>query len=404
MILKVGDKRYNLVGIWYGIVALVYFKPGITEDIHVLDFTFNLLRISLSIAFIFLYFLKYKKINSTWLLILLLFLTTMTMTVIFHGSYSKTISHYIPGLGLLAFTGMVKNKMKLFINSSIFVGTFLIIVNFISFLMFPNGILFRESAGTWVWILGQKQDVCMVIFPVILLTILRSYVYNDKKLKLFKYMFVLSLLTTLLEGSLGVVICLSILGFLLILDKRINIKINKNVLISLVVIIFALIQYISYTFDKQVALQTFLNSLQTGGVKNKLFTVSTRFSMWSFAWNIFLKYPLTGVGDLSIDMWKQLSGFTWYHSIMDNLYMDIILNSGIIGIILFLTIVNNNFKIISEQWNVVYCRMLGYLLFSLCILFLESSPFGAWIIFQLCAPLWLPYISNSVRGTNGNEK
>lgn len=404
MILKVGERNFNLIGIWYAVVALIYFKPGITDDIHVLDITFNVLRVGLSLIFIFLYLIKYRKINTAWTVIFLLFITTMTMTIVFHGSYIKTIGHYIPGLGLLSFVGIIKNRIDIFLNSSIFVGVALIIINFVSFLIFPNGILYRESAGTWVWILGQKQDVCMVIFPVLLLAILKAYVKSDNKMKLFNYMLGLSLLTTVLEGSLGVVLCLLVLIVLLILDQKFSLKLNKNILIALIIGVFILILYISYTFERQVGLQNLLSSIQTGGVKNKLFTVSTRFSMWKFAWETFKKYPISGVGDLSVDMWKQLSGFDWYHSIMDNLYMDIVLTSGLIGIVLFVFLININFGIMGDYWDIKYCRILVYLLFSLCILFFESSPFGAWIIFQLGTPLWLPYIIDSSKGLkNGKE-
>ena len=95
--------------------------------------------------------------------------------------------------------------------------------------------------------------------------------------------------------------------------------------------------------------------------------------MWKFAWNKFFEFPLFGSGELSQEIWIQGAGF--YHSVLDNMYMDIILGSGLMGSILFLWILRKSFKLIDSYKTARCARWLNYILFIICIYIFTGSPF-----------------------------
>ena len=378
----------NFKDVYIAIVLLLFIKPAIAEDIEILDFVFNAGRIGLSIVYVGLIFFKIKKIRKDCLGLLAVFISIFFMTIIYKGICAKAITHYLPAIGFLMFILWNKENLISIFRNAISLGFLLLTLNLVTFLVFPDGLIYRESASVRVWLLGQKQDLAGFIFPMLYIAMVLGGISKKYK-KTYVYMYIISATTVFLEQSITALICLVVLGILCFLDNFCLLRIRKPFLVSICIIAFGTIQYISYNFNSMPWFHTVLLRINTAGA-NKVRTLSTRFTMWKFAWNTFLEHPLLGMGELSRDNW--INGVGFYHSILDNIYMDLIMTGGLIGIFLFLTLLIRSFSILNKYRIEKKIRYMSYCLFAFCIYMLFGSPFYPMSFFMITTAAWFPYL------------
>lgn len=382
-------RLFRLENIWTIIVLLLFIKPQIADDIGILDLFFNVGRVGVSFIYLFMLIVNRKKINKTWLCLVIIFFINFGMTVLNQGILSKSIAKYLPSIGLLSYILYKRNKLNDIFRILIKLDLVILIFNLVSFIIFPGGIVYREASSVPVWILGQKQDLAGFIFPMLFIIVLMYWKQDEyKKILLFAYG--ISIVTVLVEKSIAAFLCIAVLGCLFVWDRFIANKIKKIWLIFALVLMFIIIQYIAYNFDHMYFIQKVLLRINTGSTITKVRTLGTRFLMWKFAWNKFFEFPLFGSGELSQEIWIQGAGF--YHSVLDNMYMDIILGSGLMGSILFLWILRKSFKLIDSYKTARCARWLNYILFIICIYIFTGSPFFPMIFLIFASGAWIPYM------------
>jgi len=382
----------NFNNIWTAIVLLLFIKPQISEDIAILDFIFNAGRIGLSIVYVVLMFLTIKKISRDWLYLFGIFVCVFATTNVYGGIISKAITHYVPAIGLLAFILCNKKDLCSVFKVAISLGYILLFLNLITFFAFPNGMIYREASNVRVWLLGQKQDLAGFIFPILYFSMILGRI-SKKYEKTFLYMYILSFVTVFLEQSVAAFICLLTLGLLCFFDNFISQKIKKPVLISICIAAFGIIQYISYNFNSMPGFQALLLKINTVGI-SKVRSLSTRFSMWKFAWDTFFKHPVFGMGELSRESWIRGVGF--YHSILDNMFMDLLMTAGFIGILGFIILLVRSFNILNKYSKERNIRYMSYGLFVLCIYMFFGSPFFPMVFLMISTAAWLPKMITNI--------
>ena len=142
-------------------ICLIFLKPGIVEDIPLLDVLFNMGRFGFSIVFMGLFVIKSRlRITGMILYPTLIFVSVLLSTVINNGQYSLVFAHYIPTLGLMSWIYLYKKDILRIIKCIFFITRILIFINLITILLFPDGIWMRDLSVP-VWLLGQKQDFIM---------------------------------------------------------------------------------------------------------------------------------------------------------------------------------------------------------------------------------------------------
>lgn len=387
------NKLFKIGNLWIAIILLFFIKPQIIDDLGLLDIVFSIGRVLFSMIYMFLLFAKSKKINKIWLYFIVIFLVNLIVTIINQGMISKSVAKYFPAVGIVAYIIYNRNKIINIFHVLIRLELVLLSINLFTFFIFPNGIVYREEDSVAVWLLGQKQDLAGFIFPMLFIIVFMNLKKKCGKGVLI-YAYIISLVTVWVEKSITALICMIILGILFIWDEFFANKIKKTWLIAICVLMFCAIQYIGYNFEHMQLIQKLLLGLSTGGPITKVRTLGVRFLMWKFAWNLFFKSPIVGMGELSENLWMKGVGF--YHSVLDNMYMDIIMGSGIIGIVLFLLILKKAFNVINCFKQEKFARFLNYILFVMCIYTVFGSPFFAMVFLIFLSGAWLPYIEDRV--------
>ena len=385
-----GRMSFRYRNIWFYFVILVFLKPQIAEDFHILDLLFNVGRVVLATAYSFALVIKSRRLSKVWILLCLSATAVFLLTVLNNGIISKAVSHYFPSVGLLAFFLYNKNHTcdlcKCFVN----LEAVLLIFNLLSFLLLPDGIAYRQEDMVPVWLLGQKQDLAGFVFPFLFFSLLVSELDNKNRKMIIVRAFVLSLLTLGLEQSIAAFGCLCICILLCVLSRLFYSKKSKNqyyiLLLSCIIIAFIFSQYISYNFDDLKVLQELLGEINTRGI-SKTRSLYLRFIMWKFGWNTFSRSPLLGVGELSKEAWK--SGIGYYHSIMDNIYMDILTTGGLLGITIFCYNIGKSMRYLSRKKRKTL-KYANFCLFALCLYCLTGSPFVPPVFLMFTSSSWLP--------------
>ena len=387
----INKKRFFRL-LWFYFVLLIYFKPHIADDIRILDILFNIGSAGLAMWYLYALIIKRCTICKILFLQCLAGAEVLIVTILNNGIISKAVSHYLPSIGLLAFFLYYKKDILDLCVCFVNLNAVLLYLNLLSFLFFPSGIVYRKESMIPVWLLGQKQDLAGFVFPFIFFSLLISEYDKKNRKKIIIRAIALSILTLSLEQSMAALGCITIFSLMCIIN-RISFFKKKNksyyiLLLATITSAFIIIQYISNTFDDLILLQDSLNNIHTRGI-SKTKSLYSRFVMWKFGWNSFVESPLFGLGELSIKTWK--SGIGYYHSVMDNIYMDIIATGGLFGIIIFCYNIIKSMRYLSriKEKTSVYA---AYCLFTLCIYCLFGSPFVPAVFLMFTSSCWLSYL------------
>lgn len=351
------------------IIIIIFLKPGIVEDIDAIDILFNMGRFGFSILFIFQAIVKNKIKNIIYPIMIFLIITLSTY--LNNGQISKAIGHWIPIIGMLSW--LYISRYKLLEISRIFtvIGGLFIIVNFLSILLYPNGILNRIYIP--IWILGQKQDLLICYFPTLLFGILANK-WNLLSNK-FKILIIISgILTLLILRPIGLIIT-TILLFCMTYFDRIFKYFSINNLFKIIIILEIIAIGLAFVYEDMTGIKFYLESITMEGQNNKYQTLGTRFSMWTYGIQTIKNNPLIGVGQITESTWYKTSGLDYYHSILHNLLLDITFTGGILSIIILLIWFSQISKKLNYLSNYEWCRYIGYAFFSFNIICITECPY-----------------------------
>lgn len=384
--------------LYYAIIIVIFLKPASIEDSSYLDTLFNAFRVIVSICYIIKMLLFNKKIEKDWMIITSLFLIVLFSTILSHGIISKPIAHFLPGIGLIAFILVDKNEIYNKISAIVNIGIILLVLNFLTILVYPGGIVHRVSNPELkIWLLGQKQDLGGFLIPLIFCGLALNY-FDPYWRKKVICIVCLGVLTLILEQPIGALICVLLFILLMFMDKYIT-RINKSLLIIGIIIVFIVFQYICFNFDDLYYIQNVLGQINTRGL-SKVRTLNIRFSMWQFAWQCIFKHPLIGVGNLSVEEWIRLSNLQ-YISVLDNLYLDILFTGGFFSFALFIWLIKRCFNTFIRLWNERKIRYMGYCIFVLCVLFMEGSQYVPLVFLVLSVNCWFGNLYNQANDMTG---
>lgn len=220
-----------------------------------------------------------------------------------------------------------KNKRELFQASKILDAY--IFINLATILLFPNG-LYSSQVHTENWFLGYKNPQIRTILPIICFSIIRSYEEKDSIGLYQLFIFLLSLVTTILNKSatslLVLVIFFALVLSFVVLKKRVPHFFSLNKMCGIISIIsIAIVAFnIQYVFSYIIE-----NILE----RNLTFTSRTR--IWPIAINRFLSNPIIGYGAITSN---DFSGFfgRWIVSHPHNYLLYIVMSGGIILFLILL--------------------------------------------------------------------
>ena len=371
-----------------------FLKPLSLYYVGPLNSLYNIWMALTGLIICFIYFRRYilkNKISGLQKVIILYILIIFISTLLGTGNISSFLKTYLKWLSISFFTEMlIKENLNGFLNCFSKIIFSYILINFITFLIFPNGIVNMDGM-TPVFFLGNDNTTTLTLVLGTLFIIIRSFYFN-KKLDF------LSILSTILvtfmyikNWSVTSLISMFILIFFLIFLYKKNIKTSifnyKNYII-LGIILFLLIVIFRVQNNFQDIIEIIFK-------KSADFTGRTQ--IWDRTIEFIKQKPILGLGVDEFEIRLNKIGIFHAHC----LYLNILLESGILGFISFYNIfisINNKIKNAQkhEIKNMISYAFLIYFVSGLVEVYQDSQLI---YIFMVMA-YFIEYFFNKNLGGN----
>lgn len=277
---------------------------------------------------------------------------------------------------------MKKNCLELITGMYYLYGT-IIVLNFLSMIIFPKGIS-QENSNYPIYFLGGKNALQMIILPSIFIIYLYSYkVYN--RLKFIPFFVILIGIVSMYISESGTGITLAIITMCyLFAYKKINLKAKSYLFISISIFITIVIFRLH-----EVLFGNFIVN-----VLGKDITLTGRTYIWDLILKNIKEFWLIGLGRGNTFIFDNFYlGVNETH----NGFLEILLYSGILGLIVFITILLVIMNRLDSYYS-VYSKILSFGIFSYMIVGLSESVFykiELWILFIMSYNV--PYILEKIK-------
>lgn len=342
MVSKMNIRIARLEKIWYFVMVLAIFKPGYLPNAALLYLYYGLEAVSL--LFLLSVTLKRKLANFKLLLLFGIYYFALAFsTLINMGNFLGLMEEVLTSLLVILWMHIVYQKNpKLCLELLLMVFEFLIYVNFVTILLYPNG-LYRSSDAVidarYGWFLGHQSLLSMYAAPAICISAL-FFQISIKRIQKIRAVLLIAacVIQILILGSANNIICISVIVILTILMHIFKIK--KFPLRCAYIIIGAMTLIISVIQET-----SFMEPIVT-----KYLHRSMTFTGRTFVWERFIKLIkeqwIFGYGIQNDDVMQQSLGATHAH----NQYIQCFYIGGIVLLIIFLFICFRAFK--NLQFNV----------------------------------------------------
>lgn len=252
------------------------------------------------------------------------------VTIIRGGSVSYSIKMAVIIVSIAALFEIYSDKPIKLYKNMYYVFEIFIYINFITLLLFPNGMYSTGIIGetTENWFLGFKNKHLIYFLPATGITLILC------KLEKFNFRRILLLIVTLISAlyikSGTGILCLSVLCiavFIPFIKKKYKVFNIRTYLFAIVIMFFAIpILRLQYLFSYIIVV-----------ILKKDINLTYRTDLWDTALNAISQKPIVGWGEQSYDVKHQLyssnSIISAHNQILEYLYIG-----GIILIILYVII------------------------------------------------------------------
>ena len=322
-----------------------------------------------------------KRIGRAVLILMMLAAYNVVLTIGRHGDIRGVIGVWLYTLPVVLLTEINRNRMSDFLKVVLFYLEFLIIVNFLLTLIYPNGMYAVDvSRYGKMWILGYKSSLQCYVFPAVVISLLFSAYGRHYKNTLF--LLLISHAVCISESNSMLLAGLVLIDLVVITRLYQKEIISRKALIITVGVIIAanvVIVFFTSSFLSNSAVQYVMYSLL-----GKNATLSLRTSNWKAVIPAIISNPLIGYGYT----WKSsraiLYGRETAHA--HNLFLELLYENGLISFILFALF---NFIIIKRLYKnfkntssrvIFYALVIFYAMYIFENVFQKSSSF-IWLLF-----------------------
>lgn len=335
----------KIMNILYIVILLSFFKPdyfsGIGSKLNLVFSFFNIL----SIVLIFCIYLKKiiddKKISKIIIIILIYCFICAFSTLINEPYYLKTIIYQLIKLFSLCliYDYGIKEDLKSILKISSILFEIMIIINFITMILYPNGMWVSPITGYWQnWFLGYDNNHITIFLPGLIFSYLYNKIYNQKLSINFWILLLFINLSVLISWSATSVVAIFLFDMYILFNKTFN-KLFKN---ANKMIIFYITLFISLIILK---LQNIFSFLIVDILKKDL-TFSGRIYIWEYVKRFILKKPIIGYGiQDSYTRYNITTVWKSYHA--HNFILEILYRGGILLLLCVIYI----FKIVIQNLN-----------------------------------------------------
>lgn len=347
--------------LFYYFILFPFFKPGYFETIGILDMTFNIWRI-LASGIIILIYIKNNKVSKFMIYLFLFQFMTLYSTIVNNGDIIRGVMYVAMNLGICSVIelGLMYNK-KVFVETFYNLVNLIIWINFILFIIFPNGI-YTNAAGR-----GNFINIDNLIAPVLMVGILISIICSYIKLKKVKGKYlitiIISVVTIVLVWPATAIVAL-FGSLVLIIFNKVFKKLYRsiNIYTYLAVYILSFFGFVVFKFQDKF-------SFIIENLLGKSLTFSGRTIIWDNFIEVLkqsedLKWIGGGVQPNNILYVPRFGMSTHLHNQMFN----IILESGFIGLFMFVIMIAVVARVLYKNRELYLSKVLSSILFGFFIL------------------------------------
>ena len=276
---------------------------------------------------------------------------------------------------------LIKNDAAIFIKAYEYVLILHLLLNLILILIYPHGITTgSDSFATEYHLLGTKNQTT----PLLLLALLIAMIaYElDNNVKLFIGVLGLVTLNVILMGSTTGCVCVAFVLLCRIVffphfrekthERKWSLLAHSQCLIAFVVVVFIGVTF----FNIQVLFQDFFST-----IFNKDADLNSRSSMiWKLAFEQIVENPFEGYG---------YGHLVFKHYYAHNGLIELLVISGILGMLLYLSFLMSVFSSIKKQKN-LRLKAISYIVLAVIVLANITEAF----LFDISILLCLVIIAN----------
>ena len=301
------NKFYKLMNSKF-MLFLIFFillKPGSFSEYTAwknIGNIINILRIFICMWCLFYFLLRRCKIDKFILFIILFYCSLLFSTFYFKQSYLNLIYEFVSILSWIVLfkINMLDNKDKFLttLENTFFI---LLLINFITIILFPGGFYLNSSGYSGNYFLGYDNNLITYIFPALALSFTNSLNKNGKIVLKSIFLLIISFCSIIFTWSATGIVSMVIMIALFLVYT-----INKKDFPIKKYIVVALILFIGIVF---LRFQNIFSFIIEGWLKKDL-----TFTRRTYIWDIFISEIKKSI----------LIG----HGIVDSKYLILTLNAG----------------------------------------------------------------------------
>lgn len=354
------EKKSYLNTFFWFFILIPFFKPDVFTSFVSINYLFNI-WLAASFAIICFLYIKNGKMSPIFLLYLAYFLVLLISTLNSNGNMIKLVSNTFMDFGMIMLIEMnLKNNKTLLFKILSRIFYILVILNTLSFMIFPEGITVTEYLRTPIYLLGIDNRFAFTYIPGLCIVAIYDILKNKKITKYTFIYFAITFTTFIYFWSAGALLTefLFILYYLFIYKMKFYKFINKY-------FITVIVSFISLVFFRVQNLFKFL----IVDILHKDLTLSKRTLLWDKAISIIEENKLIGVGiQKSEFMIKEISA---YHAHSN--FLNVMLQAGIIGVFIYLFIIFNTFKRLHKNSKNIISQLVAFTIFVMLIMLLVDT-------------------------------
>lgn len=330
-------------------LSIYYFRPGLLYPL-ILAWQSVIVLISL--------FLIYKQITIINIL-LIFYMSIVILSAVLNETLTSgifyTVTVFTSFFIYISYT--LRNFQELIIGLY-YLFSFIIVANFLTFLI---GGLNIGTDGLPIYLLGGKNAIAMTTLPTIPIIYLYSYTIH-KKLKIFPLLLILICAISLYLSDSGTGIIISFLIILFIVFPKKVFPTFKTYLYIYMVVFFTIIIF---------RLQELLFGDFITNVLHKDMTFTGRTYIWDFVLNAMKESWILGFGRGN----DIISHYFFNLNETHNGVLEIMIYSGLLGLMFFLIILFVVSNKLSINKNHIISKILSFSIFAYMIIGLTESVF-----------------------------
>ena len=287
------------------LIFFILLKPGSFSEYTAwknIGNIINILRIFICMWCLFYFLLRRCKIDKFILFIILFYCSLLFSTFYFNQSYVNLIYEFASILSWIVLfkINMLDNKDKFLttLENTFFI---LLLINFITIILFPGGFYLNSSGYSGNYFLGYDNNLITYIFPALALSFTNSLNKNGKIVLKSIFLLIISFCSIIFTWSATGIVSMVIMIALFLVYT-----INKKDFPIKKYIVVALILFIGIVF---LRFQNIFSFIIEGWLKKDL-----TFTGRTYIWDIFISEIKKSI----------LIG----HGIVDSKYLILTLNAG----------------------------------------------------------------------------